>query len=77
MGYGWDDFSVEIYAAKQEEVDAVRALIDSVDTAVEYNQQISTIISEEAAPFFEGQKSASEVADIIQSRVQIYINENR
>lgn len=35
------------------------------------------IITEEAAPYFAGQKNVNEVADIIQNRVQIYVNENR
>lgn len=35
------------------------------------------IIQEEAAPYFAGQKSAKDVAAIIQSRVQIYVNESR
>ena len=33
------------------------------------------IIYEEAAPFFEGQKSVDEVTSIIQQRVSIYLNE--
>ncbi len=38
---------------------------------------IADIIMEEAKPFFLGQKSVDEVTDIIQSRVQIYVNESR
>lgn len=38
---------------------------------------IEDIIIEEAAPFFEGQKSVDEVAKIIQSRASIYIKEKR
>lgn len=76
-GWGWDDFHVDIYAATQEQVDAVTELINSCDRAYSYDEQLWKIISEEASPFFEGQKSAQEAADIIQSRVQIYVNENR
>lgn len=75
--WGFNDFSVEIYAATEEEVEAVRNLIESTDTLYQYDQQISTIITEETKAFFEGQKSAKDVVDIIQSRVQIYVNENR
>ena len=32
---------------------------------------------EEAEAFFKGQKSVSDVANVIQSRVQVYVNENR
>ena len=75
--WGYDDFQIEIYAATQEEVAAVRELIETVETSYQYDTQLNTIIEEETAAFFEGQKSAKDVADIIQSRVQIYINENR
>ena len=34
------------------------------------------IINEEADAFFQGQKSVGEVADIIQNRIQVYVNEN-
>lgn len=42
-----------------------------------YDAEISKIIDEECQPFFTGQKSAQEVASIIQSRVQIYVNERK
>ena len=35
------------------------------------------IVNEEAALFFDGQKSARDVAGVIQSRVQIYVDENQ
>lgn len=76
-GWGWDDFHVDIYAATQEQVDAVTELINSCDRVYSYDNSLLDIILEEASPFFEGQKSAQEAADIIQSRVQIYVNENR
>ena len=75
--WGWDDFEAEIYAAKQEEVDAVKALIESADGVISTSEEIGNIISEEAKAYFEGQKSAKDVADVVQSRVQIYVNENR
>ena len=42
-----------------------------------YDENLMRIIEEESAAFFSGQKKAKEVADIIQSRVQIYVNETR
>ena len=75
--WGYDDFEIEIYAATEEEIAAVRELIESANTLYQYDEQIMTIISEETAAFFEGQKKAEEVADIIQNRIQIYVNENR
>ena len=41
------------------------------------NYEIINIIKEEAGAYFSGQKSAKEAAEIIQNRVQNYLNENR
>ena len=76
--WGYDDFSIDIYAAKQEEIDTVRGLLESANkVAGSVDEQLTSIITEEADPFFKGQKSAADVAKIIQNRIQIYVNENR
>ena len=36
---------------------------------------IQNIIKEEAGEYFKGQKTAKEAADVIQSRLTIYVNE--
>ncbi len=59
----------------QEQVDQVRALIDNAVCRYRYDEQIQSIITEEAAAFFAGQKDAATVADLIQNRVQIYVDE--
>ena len=41
------------------------------------NYNVTDIITEEAAAYFAGQKSAEDVAKIIQNRVQNYLDENR
>ena len=58
-------------------MEAIRNLIENTDTLYQYDQKMMEIITEEANAFFEGQKSAKEVADIIQNRIQVYVNENR
>lgn len=76
-GYG-NDFEITIYAAKQEEIDQVRDLIDSATGRWDNSdEELTKIISEETEPFFSGQKSSSEVANVIQNRIQVYVNENR
>ena len=72
-----DGIEVEMYAATQEDVDRIIELINSVDSSVSFDQDIYDIISEEIQPFFEGQKTAQDVAGIIQSRVTIYVNEQK
>ncbi len=75
--WSYDEFSADIYAATQEQIDEIKALIESTTEIESRNDEITNIISEEAAALFAGQKSAKDVADVIQSRVQIYVNENR
>lgn len=76
--WGYDDFEMEIMAATQEEIDSVKELIMSAEKiSGNANEQLVNIVKEESEPFFKGQKSAAEVAAIIQNRIQIYVNENR
>ena len=74
--WGWGEFEVEIKAATQEQVDEVKDLIANI-TAVDgaISNAMLNIINEEAAAFFNGQKSAKDVASIIQSRMQVYLSE--
>lgn len=46
-----------------------------VPESIEY--EIQGILLEETAPFFEGAKTAADVAAIIQSRVQILLDERK
>jgi uncharacterized protein CbrC (UPF0167 family) len=74
-GWGWDDLMVEMYALKQEEADQILELINSTNRVYSYDQEIYDIIVDDAAAFFEGQKSAEETAKLIQNRVSLYVNE--
>lgn len=76
--YRWGDgYEVSVGAMTQEEAEGVRRVIGQIDGVYEYDGGIMEIILEETAPYFDGQKSAEEVADIIQSRVQLYLHEGR
>lgn len=72
---GYDDWDVDIYAATQEEIDEIKGMIEIAKPYSNGDQTIYDMISEEAAGFFEGQKSAEDVAKVIQSRVEIYVSE--
>ena len=61
----------------QEQVDRIVSFIESVDKVSYYNEQIQNIIDEDAAPFFDGQKTAADAASVIQNRAQVYVNANR
>ena len=67
----------EFEELNQEQVDRIVSFVESVNKRGYYNEAISNIISEEAGAYFSGQKSARDVASVIQSRVQVYVNENR
>ena len=67
---------VQLKPLKQEEVDRVTKFVNSVDKVAVNNSEIKKMIFEEAPAYFSGQKSAEEVAKIIQNRATTYINEN-
>lgn len=72
-------FSVDYYASTEEETARAKELLDSIGNSMGNvnNRQVYKIIEEEAAAFFNGHKSIDETVDIIQSRVQNYVNEKR
>ena len=53
------------------------AFVENCEPTPYWPQDIRSIIGEEISPFFEGKKSAAEVADVIQRRVQLYLDETR
>lgn len=78
--YGWgtsDGTEYQAYALTQAQADKIMALIDSTTTTYGYDSSLLEIITEEANAFFNGQKSAADAAAMIQSRVSIYVNEQR
>ena len=78
----YDDYfyvgGVEIPAEpmKPAETAALMDYIKSLDKLCVYNETLYNIIMEEAAGYLEGQKTAEEVAKVIQSRAKIYVSEN-
>lgn len=71
------DTTIRVEPFTQEEIDMIKEFVCSVDKVRYENEAVLEIVKEEAAGFFEGQKSAQEVAKVIQSRAQIYVDENR
>lgn len=76
VGYG-NDWSYDYHIPTEEEVSRIEELIRIARPATNSDTDIMNIINEEAQAFFKGQKSAKDVAGVIQSRVQLYVNENR
>ena len=79
-GIGYEDGWEYTYTIPtQKEVDIILSLMDVAVpvSAAASESQTTKIILEEAASFWAGQKSVDEAASIIQSRIQIYVDENR
>ncbi len=70
------EVTVDVYAATQEQVDMIKQMIETAGNA-EIDSKMLEIIMEEAQSYFDGQKSAEDVAALIQNRMQIYISEKR
>jgi len=76
-GIGYEDGWEYTYRIPtQEEADQIMELIETAKPVASSNEAIMNIIKEEAEGFFKGQKSVDDVANIIQSRISIYVSEN-
>ena len=75
--YGFYNLEVDIKPMKDDQIQTVRDTIAAVNHTGGWDSNISDIITEETGALFSGQKSAKEVAGIIQNRVSTYVNENR
>ena len=76
VGFG-DGSTYDIYALTQEQADKLIELIDTTTKVMDTNDAIFNIVQEQAAAYFAGQKSAEEVARLVQSKANIYVNEQR
>lgn len=78
LGSTWyGDWSYEYHVSTQAEMDEEYKVITEARASRGIDEQILSIIKEEAAAYFAKQKSVDDVAGVIQSRVQLYVNENR
>lgn len=61
----------------QKEINEIRDFIYSLEKRTYNDANVLQIVTEEAYSFFAGAKSAKEAAEIIQNRVQLYLDESR
>ena len=61
----------------QEQADEVLSIIETCTKVASYDTSIYDIVNEQAQAFFADQKSVDEVARLIQSKANIYVNEQR
>ena len=67
----------EFYAVTPAQADKVMELINTTTKLYSQNEAVLRIIFEQTDAFFAGQKSAEEVAKLVQGKLSIYVNEQR
>lgn len=78
MSFGTENGTVDIYALTQEQADKLTDLINSCTAVADYNNDsIFDIVDEQSQAFFAGQKTAEDVTKLVQSKANIYVNEQR
>ena len=79
--YIWHDGAQEgddaVYSLTQEQADKLMTLIRSTDKIHMENEAALNIILEQLDAFLSGQKTAEEVAKLVQGKMSIYVNEQR
>ena len=75
-GTYYDEMEIDFYCATDEEINTLNELIMHSTPEPYIDKQIIEIITEECAAYYDGVKSAQEVADIIENRLGIYVSEN-
>lgn len=63
-----------VYAATEAEVEYIKNIIASITPTIDYGE-IELIIYEEVTEYWNGTKVVDDVIDVIQNRVQLYLNE--
>lgn len=72
-----DAYVIEVGNTTENDIRRIRNLIATVDRVARLDYNIYNIVLEEANDFFSKQKTVQEVADLIQNRALIYINEQK
>lgn len=76
MSYGNGE-AISFYAITREEADQFNAMINSVTKLFSYDMTVIDRINEDVQAFFAGEKDVNQTAETIQSRMNIYLNEQR
>lgn len=73
----WGSVELEEKPLSQEEVDVYVNLINNTKKSNSLDEEMMSIVMEEAQAYLKGRKSLDKTVDIIQSRVSTYVNEQR
>ena len=78
--YLWDEQEQkdkEYYCMDEETAQQLRELVSTTTKVANYDSSIFEIVREQVQAYFEGQRSAEDVAKLIQSKANIFVNEQR
>lgn len=74
---GWMDIEIETGPIDDKDADTFKNIVNSASGVIETNESVNSIIMEEAAAYFNGDKSLEDTVAVIQNRVSTYVNENK
>lgn len=78
IGYSNGETIAEAYAATQEDIDYLKALIDGADFVYDSgSNSVYLIVQEEVFAYLESDRSLEETIQVIQNRVQLFLDEMR
>ena len=75
--WGWGSMEIKITHLSEAQADKILDAIRRTDRVDNYDEELMGIITAECEAFFAGQKSAEDVGKLLQSKLTIYINEQR
>ena len=68
---------IEMDKPTQADYDQFMELYNAIDRMYRYDENVYNIVNEQCGAYFSGDKSLEETASQIQSRVKLYVNENK
>jgi len=75
--WGINNFTINVFATKQEEYDQIMALYNQVDKMSSVDRSVYDIVTEVAGSYFAGDRTLDDAAGLIQNKVTTYVNESR
>ena len=66
-----------LFAPSEAQLERFWNLYNAIDHLTGEDSELLDIICEQAQPYFAGDKTLEETANLIQRRAQLYVNENR
>ena len=75
--WGINNFTIDVFATKQEEYDQIMDLYNQVDRMSGSDNNVYDIVTEVSGSYFAGDRSLDDAASLIQNKVTTYVNESR